>query len=239
MERLIIEFKNVNKKFKKGTKLLLKEALLDILKPAQTEDFYALRNVSFSVSRGESFGIIGPNGSGKSTVLKLIAGVIISTSGSVNVRGNVAPLIELGAGFHPELTGRENIYLNATILGITKKEVDKKYDQIVDFSELKEFIDTPVKHYSSGMYMRLGFSVAIHTSPDILLVDEILAVGDSKFQKKCMRRMNDFKKQGVTVVFITHDMEVIKSFCDRVMVIANGEASFIGSPKKAAELYEK
>lgn len=239
MENTVISFKKVSKKFRKGRKLLLKEALLDVLKPAATEEFWALKNASFNVNKGETLGIIGANGSGKSTILKLIAGVMVPTGGEVEIKGRVAPLIELGAGFHPELTGRENIYLNASILGMKHSEIDERYKDIVKFSELDEFIDTPIKHYSSGMYMRLGFSIAVHTNPDILLVDEILAVGDTKFQTKCMKKIESFRKEGITVIFVTHDMKTIRSFCNRAIVLKNGKAIFRGNSKKASLVYEE
>ena len=184
----VIEFKSISKKYKRGRRLFLKQALLDLFRPNKQEDFWALKDISFKIRKSETVGIIGDNGSGKSTILKLIAGVVAPTSGWISVNGKVSPLIELGAGFHPELTGRENIYLNGTILGLTEREIDKKFDEIVAFSELENFIDTPVKHYSSGMYMRLGFSIAISVDPDILLIDEILAVGDISFQKKCFEK---------------------------------------------------
>jgi len=218
----VIQFKKVGKKFKKGSKLL-KEALLDMFRPSSTKDFWALRNINFELRKGESLGIIGPNGSGKSTILKLIAGVTVPTEGEVEVKGRIAPLIELGAGFHPELTGRENIYLNGTILGLKRGEIDRKFATIVKFSGLEEFIDTPVKHYSSGLYMRLAFAIAVHTEPDILLVDEILAVGDTSFQKKCIKRMNEFKKSGVTIVFVSHDLRLVSDFCERTILLKEGK----------------
>jgi len=232
----VVEFNKVSKKFCKGQKLLLKEALLDFLRPLK-EDFWALKNVSFKIKKGESIGIIGVNGSGKSTILKLIAGVLTPSSGNVFVNGRISPLIELGAGFHPEFTGRENIYLNGTILGLSKKEVDKKFDDIVRFSELSDFIDTPVKHYSSGMYMRLGFSVAVNVDPDVFLIDEILAVGDAAFQKKCLDKMKEFQKQGVTIVIVSHSSQLVKDFCNRVILIEKGEIASIGLADKVILKY--
>lgn len=220
---IVIDFNHVSKKFKKGQKLLLKQALLDFLRPRKQEDFWAVKDVSFKVKKGEIIGIIGANGSGKSTILKIIAGVLTPTKGNVTVKGRIGPLIELGAGFHPELTGRENIYLNGTVLGLTKKEIDQKYDEIVKFAELEEFIDTPVKHYSSGMYMRLGFAIAININPDILLIDEILAVGDIAFQKKCLEKMQEFHKSGVTIVIVSHSMELIKIFCAKTILFHHGK----------------
>lgn len=234
----IIKFENVWKKFRRGRKLLLKEALLDIFKPASTEEFWALENINFQIKKGESLGIIGPNGSGKSTILKLIARVMVPTIGNVATNGRVAPLIELGAGFHPELTGRENIYINGAILGLSKKEIDKRFDNIVDFAELVEFIDTPIKHYSSGMHMRLGFAIAVNVDPDILLVDEVLAVGDTNFQRKCINKMEEFKKNKVTIVFVSHNLEIIKSFCSRVIFLKDGKVLSFTKPSMAIAQYK-
>lgn len=232
-----IVFRNVSKKFKRGRKLLLKEALLDLLRPTSTEDFWAVEDISLKIDCGETVGIIGPNGSGKSTILKMIAGVMYPDNGSVNVHGKVAPLIELGAGFHPELSGRENIYLNGTILGMKRKEVEKKYDDIVEFSELSEFIDTPIKHYSSGMYMRLGFSVAVHTNPEILLIDEILTVGDENFRDKCMNKMNSLKEKGITIVFVSHNLNLVESFCKKVFYIKKGRIRSYGDAGDVIKRY--
>lgn len=235
----VIEFKSVWKKFKRGRKLLLKEALLDIFKPGVTTDFWALKDVNFSIQKGEAIGIIGKNGSGKSTILKLIAGVIVPTKGEVEIKGKIAPLIELGAGFHPELSGRENIYLNAAIMGVSRREVDEKFDEIVDFAEIREFIDTPVKHYSSGMYMRLAFAIAINVRPEILLIDEVLAVGDAQFQRKCMAKMENFKKNGVTIIFVSHSMKTVGKFCEKVLLVNKGKVEFFGESPEGIKLYEK
>lgn len=232
-----IKFENVSKQYHKG-KLLLKEALLDVFKPQKTEAFWALKDINFEINPGETVGVIGPNGSGKSTLLKLLAGVAYPTSGKVSVVGRIAPLIELGAGFHFELTGRENIYINGTILGLSKKEIDGRIDEIIDFAELKDFIDTPVKHYSSGMFMRLGFSVAVHVEPDILLVDEILAVGDAHFQEKSMAKMKEFKDKGVTMVIVSHSKDSIQKFCDKGLYISYGEQKFFGNITEAIEKYQ-
>lgn len=239
MNEEIISLSNVWKRFKKGRKLLLKEALLDMFRPERTTSFWALKDVSFTINKGEAVGIIGKNGSGKSTILKLIAGVMVPTKGKVVVKGRIAPLIELGAGFHPELSGRENVYLNGTILGLRRSEIDGLFKKIVDFSELEEFIDTPVKHYSSGMFMRLAFAIAVHTSPDILLIDEILAVGDEEFQKKCLRKMKDFKKKGVTILFVSHSLEDVEDFCDKAIYIKDGEIAAYDSSENAITLYKK
>jgi len=186
------------------------------------EPFWALRDVSFSVEQGEMLGIIGENGAGKSTVLKLISRILEPTTGRVAVQGRVSALIELGAGFHPDLTGRENIYLNGSILGLSKREMDRQFANIVDFAELERFIDTPVKHYSSGMYARLGFAVAIHVHPDVLLIDEVLAVGDEAFQKKCLERIATIKAQGKTIILVTHDLDAVDALCDRVLWLGDG-----------------
>lgn len=235
----VIEFDKVSKKFQKGRKTNLKQALLDYLKPHSQEDFWALKDVNFKIRKGEVVGIIGVNGSGKSTILKLIAGVLTPTNGKVTVEGKIGPLIELGAGFHPEFTGRENIYLNGTILGLTKKEIDDKFESIVDFSGINEFLDTPVKHYSSGMYMRLGFSIAIHSNPDILLIDEILAVGDIAFQQKCYDKLVKFQKEGVTILLISHSLEIIKHFCNKIIFLDNGKILNIGAVENVSKRYLK
>lgn len=238
MDNIVIKFENVSKKFYRGKKLLLKEALLDIFKPETQEEFWALKDVSFEIKKGETIGIIGSNGSGKSTILKLIAGVLTPTQGTITTVGKISPLIELGAGFHSELTGRENIYLNGTILGLSQKEIDDKLDKIIAFSELNDFIDTPVKHYSSGMYMRLAFSVAIYTDPEILLVDEILSVGDARFQEKCLKKMGEFKRSQMTIIFVSHNFDTMKKFCDRAIVIVEGKNVFTGPPLLAIKKYE-
>ncbi len=186
------------------------------------EPFWALRDVSFTVEPGEMLGIIGENGAGKSTVLKLISRILEPTTGRVAVQGRVSALIELGAGFHPDLTGRENIYLNGSILGLSKREMDRQFAAIVDFAELERFIDTPVKHYSSGMYARLGFAVAIHVHPDVLLIDEVLAVGDEAFQKKCLERIAAIKAQGKAIILVTHDLDAVDALCDRVLWLGDG-----------------
>jgi len=199
--------------------------------------FEALRDISFEVYKGETFGIIGRNGAGKSTTLGLIAGVLKPSKGKVIVKGRISPLLELGAGFHPELTGRENIMLNGVLLGLTRAEVLKKMDEIIEFSELGEFIDQPMRVYSSGMLARLGFSVVSSLEPEVLLIDEILAVGDMNFQKKCLDKMMGFKKSGVTMVFVSHSMQDIKMICDRVMWIESHIIKMIGEPKVVVDSY--
>jgi ABC-type polysaccharide/polyol phosphate transport system ATPase subunit len=201
-------------------------------------DFWALKNVSFEIKQGESVGFIGRNGAGKSTILKLLAGVTKPSSGNVEVVGRVAALIEVGAGFHPELTGRENVFLNASILGMKKAEIEKQFDSIVSFAELEEFIDTPVKHYSSGMYVRLGFAIAAHTEPDIFLIDEVLAVGDAAFQKKCTDTLAAHKAAGKTMILVSHDLEKIAEVCDRCIYVSHGEVRYDGLPSEAITEYQ-
>lgn len=193
------------------------------VKQLKESKFWAVNGLSFEVNKGEAFGIMGPNGAGKSTVMAMIAGVIKPSKGKVTVNGRVAPLLELGAGFHHDLTGRENAVLNGILLGLTRKEILAKLNQILAFAELGEFIDQPIRTYSSGMLARLGFSVAIHTEPEVLLVDEILAVGDEDFQKKCFARMNEFKAAGVTIILISHDRTTMERFCDRIIEIKDGK----------------
>lgn len=203
------------------------------------ERFWALRNVNFSIPKGRTVGVIGPNGSGKSSMLGLIAGTITPTEGGIHANGRISSLLELGAGFHPDLSGRENVYLNAAILGIPREDVDRRFDYIVDFAGLREFIDMPVKHYSSGMYVRLGFSVAIETNPDILLIDEVLAVGDMAFQMKCLDRIRQFQKQGKTLLIVTHALETVEEFCDEVLLIHEGKKIMEGEPSKVVFSYLK
>lgn len=239
MDNTVIKFENVTKKFSLQNQKTFKEFLPALLKGEDTTTgFTALDNLSFEVKKGEVLGIIGPNGSGKSTILKLIAGVMSPSSGKVTVEGQVSPLIELGAGMHPELTGRENIYLNGAILGLKRKEIDKNLQNIIDFSEISEFIDQPVKHYSSGMYMRLAFSIAIHVHPEILLVDEILAVGDTDFQAKCFKKMNEYKKDNnITIVFVSHSMPQVGKFCTRVIYLNHHRIISEGDPKNIIQEY--
>ncbi|MFN3739300.1 MAG: ABC transporter ATP-binding protein [Thermodesulfovibrionales bacterium] len=189
----------------------------------KSDEFWALKGINLTVQRGECVGLYGPNGAGKSTILKLIASVTYPTKGNLKVRGRVAPLIELGAGFHMDLTGRENIFINGAILGMSIKEIRSKLNEIIEFSELGQFINMPVKKYSSGMYLRLGFSIAVHSFADILLIDEILAVGDEDFQKKCKYRLEEFKKEGKTLLIVSHDRSLMESFTDRIIFLNRGE----------------
>jgi ABC-type polysaccharide/polyol phosphate transport system ATPase subunit len=215
----------------------LKAAVLGVFQRAPKDRFQALRDVSFEVHQGETVGIIGTNGSGKSTVLKLITGIIKPTAGQVTVRGRMSPLIELGAGFHPEFTGRENVFLNGAILGVPKKRLQAAFDDIVAFSEIGAFIDQPVKTYSSGMYTRLAFSIAIHVDPDILVVDEVLAVGDEAFQRKCLQRVHAFREAGKTILLVAHSQQQIAEVCDRVIWLDKGAVRMDGPPAEVLAAY--
>lgn len=197
----------------------------------------AVDDVSFAVEKGETFGLIGENGSGKSTILKMVAGIAKPSAGRLTVKGKVSALIELGAGFHPEISGRENVYINGIMLGLTKKEIAKKFDEIVRFAELEDFIEAPVKTYSSGMYMRLGFSIAINVNPEVLLVDEVLAVGDAAFVPKCLDRIDDFRRRKKTILFVSHDLSTVSKICNRVAWIKNGKIRMLGEPKRVVDAY--
>lgn len=202
------------------------------------EDFWALRDVSFAVPEGSTFGLIGSNGSGKSTLLKCLAKIYFPTSGTISYRGRMAALLEVGSGFHHELSGRENIYLNGSILGMSRKEIDRKFDEIIDFSGVEQFIDQPVKNYSSGMYVRLGFSVAISVEPEILIVDEVLAVGDAEFQEKCFQKFRDYREQGRTVILVSHSMGSVRSMCDQVAWLNKGQIMTVGEAGATIAAYE-
>jgi lipopolysaccharide transport system ATP-binding protein len=230
-----IEFENVSKRFilHHARPHSFQELVIGALwRSRSREELWALKDVSFEVERGEMLGIIGPNGSGKSTILKLITRILEPTSGRITVDGKVSALIELGAGFHPDLTGRENVYLNGSILGLSQEEMDARFKEIVEFAELERFIDMPLKIYSSGMYMRLGFAIAINVEPDILLIDEVLAVGDESFQKKCLAKIEEFKKQGKTMVFVSHALETVRKLCDQALWLEEGDIKSTGSPDK-------
>jgi lipopolysaccharide transport system ATP-binding protein len=200
-------------------------------------EFWALKDVSFEIKQGDRVGIIGRNGAGKSTLLKILSRITEPTNGSIRIKGRVASLLEVGTGFHPELTGRENIYLNGAILGMSKAEIKSKFDEIVAFAEVEKFLDTPVKRYSSGMYVRLAFAVAAHLEPEILVVDEVLAVGDSAFQKKCLGKMEEVGKEGRTVIFVSHNMGVMESLCNQGIYLKSGQINFAGSMKQAISIY--
>ena len=214
---------------------LLQRSILRDLSPRET--FPALQNVSFTVTPGRTFGVIGRNGSGKSTALKLVAGITKPTTGRVTVRGRVSALIELGAGFHPEISGRENVFINGIMLGLSKRDIAQRFDDIVEFAELERFIDAPVKTYSSGMYMRLGFAVAIHVDPDLLLVDEVLAVGDEAFTHKCLDKFAEFRRRGKTILLVTHSLSVVERFCDEALWLEGGRVSAQGDPKRVVDAY--
>jgi ABC-type polysaccharide/polyol phosphate transport system ATPase subunit len=213
----------------------LSASVLRDLRP--DESFEALRGVSFDVAKGRTFGVIGRNGSGKSTMLKLIAGIGKPTSGTVTVDGRVSALIELGAGFHPEISGRENVFINGMMLGLTRREIARRFDEIVSFAELEAFIDAPVKTYSSGMYMRLGFAVAINVDPDVLLVDEVLAVGDEAFTHKCLDKFADLKRRGRTVLLVTHSLDMVRQFCDEALWLDRGVSRAQGDPRHVIDAY--
>lgn len=214
---------------------LLQRSILKGLRPDET--FPALTDVSFSVPKGCTYGIIGRNGSGKSTALKLVAGITKPTEGTVRVAGRISALIELGAGFHPEISGRENVFINGIMLGLTKKEIEERFEEIVEFAELQEFIDAPVKTYSSGMYMRLGFAVAIHVNPDVLLVDEVLAVGDEGFTHKCLDKFAEFRRRNKTILLVTHSLGLVERFCDEALWLHEGQARGHGDPKRIVDAY--
>lgn len=240
-----VRFDRVSKKFRIGEHY---DSLGDLLvggfrrllrcrQSGQRESFLALKNVSFEVAGGEAIGVIGPNGAGKSTALKLLAGILRPDSGTVETEGRKAALIEVGAGFHGDLTGRENVKLNATLLGMSRGEIRAKLDSIVAFAGLERFLDTPVKRYSSGMYARLGFSIAAHVDPDVLLVDEVLSVGDAMFRVRCLERMRELVRNGTALVFVTHDLEQMRAICGRAIVLERGEVSFDGTPSDAIGQY--
>ena len=241
---LAIRFANVSKRYSIGVgRSSLRSTLAGLPKrllgrdSSTSEELWALTNVNFDVPVGESLGILGPNGAGKTTVLKLLSGITYPTRGDIQVRGRMGSLIELGAGFHPEMTGRENVYLNGVILGMTRREVKQRFDSIVDFAEIEPFIDTPVKRYSSGMYVRLAFAVAAHIEPAILLVDEVLAVGDIGFRVKCYRRMAELRERGTTVVLVSHDVHAIRDTCDRAFLLWQGQLAADGNPDAVISAY--
>jgi ABC-2 type transport system ATP-binding protein len=236
-----VDVRNVSKRFRlaHGQYNSVKERIIHGGKRQATEDFWALSDVSLTVRQGETVGILGRNGSGKSTLLKCICGVLQPTKGEVAVRGKLAALLELGAGFQQDLTGRENVYLNGSLLGMSKREVDKVFDAIIDFSELEEFIDGPVKFYSSGMYVRLGFAVAVNMDPDILVIDEVLAVGDERFQRKCINRVKQFQREGRTILLVTHSADSVRTICDRGVVFSHGRLVGEGEPGEATRIFRE
>ncbi len=238
----MIEINNVSMRFNlaKEKSESLKEYFLQLIHgKLQFDEFYALRNVSFNVEKGDFFGLIGLNGSGKSTLLKVISGVYKPTEGSTHVNGTIAPLIELGAGFDMDLTARENIYLNGTVLGLTPKYIDEKFDEIVAFSELQDFIDVPLKNYSSGMIARIGFAIATITQPDVLIADEILSVGDFLFQQKCEQRMQNLRQNGTTMILVSHSIQQIERNCNKVAWLEKGHLKMIGDTQTVCEAYKQ
>jgi ABC-2 type transport system ATP-binding protein len=241
MSDFAVDVRDISKRFRlaHGQYNSLKERLIHGGKRQNVEDFWALDGVSLTVREGETLGILGRNGSGKSTLLKCICGVLQPTKGEVAVRGKLAGLLELGAGFQQDLTGRENIYLNGSLLGMSKREVDRAFDAIVDFSELEEFIDGPVKFYSSGMAVRLGFAVAVNVDPDVLVVDEVLAVGDERFQRKCIDRVNQFQKEGRTILLVTHAADAVRAICDRGIVLSHGHLVAEGEPGEVTRIFRE
>jgi len=257
MEHPIIEIKNISKKYnithQKGGYIALRDVLMNIIKSPfaflktktkkiigkeTKEEFWALKDINFTVNKGEVIGIIGSNGAGKSTLLKILSQITPPTTGEIKIHGTVGSLLEVGTGFHPELTGRENIFLNGAILGMSQKDIAKKFDAIVEFAEIDKFLDTPVKHYSSGMYVRLAFSVAAHMEPDILIIDEVLAVGDAEFQKKCLGKMENItKSEGRTILFVSHNMEAIRQLCSKIVLLNKGKMEKIGTTSDVIDYY--
>lgn len=252
--KAIINVQNISKQYRIGTRRAsygtLKETLTGVLRAplkrmmnwnghSSGEMVWALEDVNFKVMPGEVLGIIGRNGAGKSTLLKILSRITEPTRGRIKLYGRVGSLLEVGTGFHPELTGRENIYLNGAVLGMSRREINRKFDQIVAFAEIEKFLDTPVKHYSSGMYMRLAFAVAAHLDPEILIVDEVLAVGDAAFQRKCLGKMEDVRKQGRTVLFVSHQLTAIEKICSRVIMLRSGKVDFDGGTQLALNHYLK
>lgn len=246
-DNIAIKVEHVSKKYCKSLKRSMLYGVQDIgrnmigLSSRSTRlrknEFWAVDDVSFEVKKGETLGIIGPNGAGKTTLLKMLNGIFWPDKGKITLKGRVGALIEVGAGFHPLLTGRENIYINAAILGMSKKEVDEKFDEIVEFAEIGDFINSPVKFYSSGMFVRLGFAVAVHCEPDILLVDEVLAVGDTSFQTKCLKRLGELSRANTTIIYVSHNLPVLRNLCDQAILLINGKVRYNGDPKEAVIKY--
>lgn len=244
---ILVKIENVSKKFCKSYENLMLYGAIDITRdffsiPSDSSqlrpgEFWAIDNVSFELKKGESIGLIGKNGSGKSTLLKMINGIFMPDKGIITVQGKTSALIEIGAGFHPMLTGRENVYVNGSILGMSKKEIDKKIDNIIDFAGIGDFIDSPIKHYSSGMFVRLGFAVAVHCEPEILLVDEVLSVGDYSFQMKCFEKIKELKRKGVSIIFVSHSEATVKSVCQKAILLNCGKEVFCGNVEEALQKY--
>lgn len=241
MSDLMVDARGIGKRFRRGSRIrgISLPTLSGLLGRDRTDEFWALKDIDLQLRRGESLGIIGPNGAGKSTLLKILSRVTAPTAGTLKVWGRVGALIEVGAGFHPELSGRDNVYINGAILGMSRREITRRFDEIVAFAELEDFIDTPVKKYSSGMYVRLGFAVAAHMDPDILLVDEILAVGDGAFQKKCFQAMTRFKQQGVPFVLVSHSMYNVQRNCSSGLLLLNGQIHAQGTAVDVINAYQE
>lgn len=238
---VVVDVDEVSKRFTVRKDSSLKERIVTLGRAGRRhrEDYWALNDVTVQIRAGSTIGLIGHNGSGKSTLLKVIGGIIQPTTGDVRQRGRVAALLELGAGFHPDLTGRENVFLNASLLGLTQEQTEARFSEILDFSGVGDFIDTQVKFYSSGMYVRLAFAVAVHTDPDILLVDEVLAVGDEQFQKKCLDKIRSFQEEGRSIIFVSHALGQIEDLCDRVLLLDHGKVVFDGVPETAIERFRE
>ena len=238
-----IAVNGVSKKFRIPTekKLTIFDNLIGLFRGGSYayEDFLALQDVSFSVFQGETFGVIGPNGCGKSTLLKVLAGVLYPDCGSIRVKGRIAPFLELGVGFQEELTARDNVYLYGAIMGLTKKDIDRRYDEIMDFAELKRFENMKLINFSSGMYVRLAFSTAIQTDPDVILVDEVLSVGDEAFQQKCSQKIDQIRSSGKTILLVSHDLEMVEKLCERCILMNGGKIVFLGDTKSALDEYKK
>lgn len=241
----VIKAEGISKKYNlnsSANKSTFKEAFSSLFKGNTSQesasDFYALQNISFEINEGDRIGIIGRNGAGKSTLLKIISRITEPTSGRLEIKGKISSLLEVGTGFHPELTGRENILLNGSILGMKRAEITTKTPKIIEFSEIADFIDTPVKHYSSGMYVRLAFSVAAHLEPDILVLDEVLAVGDSSFQKKCIEKVQEISKNGGTIIYVSHDSETVRKLTNKTLYLEKGSLKYVGDSENALKMYE-
>lgn len=233
----IVEVHDVTKRFVVRKEKSIKERLINFsLSQRHKDDFYALRQVSFEIAAGESFGLIGHNGSGKSTLLKMIGGIISPSQGYIRRRGRLAALLELGTGFHPDLTGRQNVFLNGALMGLDRGDVERQLESIVEYSGIADFLDTPVKFYSSGMYVRLAFSVAVHSDPDILIIDEVLAVGDQPFQERCFETIRQFQTEGRTIIFVSHSVRQVAQFCERVAVLDHGLLRYVGPTERGLEV---
>lgn len=246
MSKPILEIKNLGKEYKlRGHSepyKSLRDSLVNSIsriKSPKNDSFWALKDITFDVHEGESIGIVGKNGAGKSTLLKILSKITYPTVGEIVARGRVASLLEVGTGFHPELSGRENVYLNGSILGLTKKEIDRQFDAIVEFSGVERFLDTSLKHYSSGMQLRLAFSVAAHLEPEILVIDEVLAVGDTAFQQKCIKKMTEVSRSGRTIIFVSHNLNAVRSLCERSVLLEKGEIKCISDTNTVLDLYVK